>query len=71
MVYTYDGYNVSYKDSGITLSAYCTSPCQRCDGTKTACESCLPAPNTLIYYDPDLFACGSSCMDGKYPDNTN
>lgn len=54
LVYTYNGLNVSVLESGVVLSPYCTSPCQRCDTTATACESCLPAPNTFIYYDPDV-----------------
>ena len=37
LTYTYDNFNVSIKDSGVTVSPYCTSPCQRCDGTKIAC----------------------------------
>ena len=71
IVYSYDGYNISVQETGITLSPFCTTPCQRCNGIATACESCLPHPNTLIYYDPDTLQCGSACIDGKYPDSVN
>ena len=71
VVYSYNGYNISVLETGVTVSPYCTSPCQRCDGTKVACQSCLPAPNTLIYYDTDALDCLSECVSGKYPDSTN
>ena len=71
VVYSYNGYNISVLETGITISPYCDSPCQRCDGTKTACQSCLPTPNTLIYYDTDALDCLSECISGKYPDDTN
>lgn len=37
VVYTYNGFNVSTKTSGIFTSIYCTSPCQRCSTSVTTC----------------------------------
>ena len=42
VVYLYDSDNVSVLDSGLTLSVFCDPPCQRCNGSPTNCESCLP-----------------------------
>lgn len=71
LVYTYNGFNVSVKNSGVVLSRYCTSPCQRCSTSVTTCESCLPAPNTLIYHDSQTKTCASACVPGKYADSNN
>jgi hypothetical protein len=69
IVYKYNGYNVSYMNTGIYLLAYCSSPCQRCSTTKTACLSCLPSPNTQIYYDSSTKACSIKCSSNKYSNN--
>ena len=72
VTYTYNSKNVSVIDSGLMLSIFCTSPCQRCDINPTDCESCLPlGANTLIYFDPDQKDCLSQCDDGKYADDSN
>lgn len=71
LVYTYNGFNVSYKTTGVVVSIFCTSPCQRCSTSTTTCESCLPAPNTLIYHDSQTKRCAAACVSGKYPDANN
>ena len=37
LAYKYDSANVATLNSGIVVTPYCTSPCQRCRGTKTSC----------------------------------
>jgi hypothetical protein len=37
LVYTYNGFNVSVKTSGINVGIYCTSPCKRCSASPTTC----------------------------------
>lgn len=71
ITYSYNGNKVSSKYTGIVVPVYCTPPCQRCSTSVTACMSCLPAPNTLIYYDSVQLSCGSSCISGKYADANN
>lgn len=71
IVYTYNGFNVSVKTTGIVVGIFCTSPCKRCSTTATTCESCMPAPNTLILHDAVTKTCASSCVAGKYPDANN
>ncbi len=50
------------------VKSFCLSPCKACDTINTKCLSCLPSPNTLIYYNPVLFQCLSVCPDGTYSD---
>lgn len=68
IVYSYNGFRVSTKSTGIVVNVYCTPPCQRCSTSQSTCLSCLPSPNTLIYYESSNFTCGASCISGKYPD---
>lgn len=51
------------------VKPFCTSPCKACDVNQTKCLSCLPSPNTLIYYNSANFTCLGACPDGLYPDS--
>lgn len=70
--YQYNGKDVASVSTGVTVSPFCTSPCQRCTTSKTACASCLPIANTTFIY---LFASNSSCLSvcpaTYYPDTAN
>jgi proprotein convertase subtilisin/kexin type 5 len=68
--YLYNGLTVAQITSGVTVSPYCTSPCQRCVTTKTACATCLPSPNTAIYFYPVNSSCTNACPNGYYPDSS-
>ena len=68
IVYTYDGKNVSFVDSSVTVRPFCTSPCKRCSTLAITCVNCLPTPNTFIYFDTDSSTCLIECPNEKYSD---
>jgi hypothetical protein len=70
IVYSYAGTQVAVVSSGVTVSVFCTSPCERCVSVQTACASCLPSPNTAIYLFTVNSSCLGSCPDGYYANNT-
>lgn len=70
ITYLYNGKKVSTVSSNVVIKPYCTSPCKACSVSKTKCVNCLPAPNTLVYYNPTTFTCLVACLDGTYPDGT-
>ena len=72
LLYRYNSIPVSEITSGVTVSVYCTAPCKQCGASKTACLSCLPSPNTFIYYVSENSTCLDVCpTTGYYIDVNN
>lgn len=67
----YNTKKVATVSTGVVILPFCTSPCKACSVTRTKCLSCLPNPNTLIFYNPTSFLCLNVCPDGTYPDASN
>jgi hypothetical protein len=70
IVYGYAGSQVATVSAGVTVSVFCTSPCERCVSTAAACASCLPSPNTAIYLYTVNSSCLNSCPNGYYANST-
>ena len=68
-VLSYNGSQVA-TDSSLTVSPFCTSPCQGCTTTASQCTSCLPSPYTSnnYLYSPNN-TCLSACPSGHYLPN--
>ena len=65
--YLYSSSIIASLSTGLTVSIFCSSPCQQCQTSQTSCLSCLPLPNTLtLYYSPNS-SCLSSCPDNYFP----
>ena len=64
--YTYNSGVVGALSSGVTVSGFCSSPCQRCNITASACLSCLPSPNPLTLHFSPNSSCLSSCPSGYF-----
>jgi hypothetical protein len=67
----YNSKKVATVTTGVVIQPYCTSPCKACNVTKVKCLSCLPTPNTLVFYNPTSFVCLSVCPGGTFPDGSN
>lgn len=67
--YLYNSQIIAQATSGVTLTTYCTSPCQKCSTSPTTCLSCLPAPNTFILFYAVNSSCLSSCPSTAYQNN--
>lgn len=68
--FQYNGKDIAVVSSGVVVQPFCTSPCERCVTTQTVCASCLPSPNTAIYFYSVNSSCltASECPAGNYPD---
>lgn len=64
--YTYNGLLVASVSSGVVVTPYCTSPCEKCSSTPTVCLSCLPTPNIYLYYYSSNNSCFSSCPSATF-----
>jgi hypothetical protein len=64
--YSYGGKAVAAVGAGVVATVYCTSPCQRCQGSPSSCQSCLPAPNTLTLFLASNSSCLAVCPGGYY-----
>jgi len=68
--YLYNGLKIATVASGVTVTPYCSSPCQQCSTSPTTCLSCLPTPNLLtIYFSPNN-TCMSACPSGYFVNGT-
>lgn len=65
--FLYSGLNVANLSTGIVVTAYCNSPCQRCVSTKSACATCLPSPNLAIYLYTSNSTCLANCPNTFFP----
>ena len=66
ITYGYAGSQVATINSGVTVSVYCSSPCERCVSSMTACASCLPSPNTALLLYTINSSCLTTCPNGYY-----
>lgn len=67
--YVFNSLQVATVSSGVTVSAYCSSPCEQCSTSPSVCLSCLPAPNNYTIYYSANNSCVNVCPSGNFVSN--